>query len=353
MKGKDSIQATSTSGMTRTNPVTSLRPFMLFTCVSSMVPVWNKAPFLPLFWRETDTGFAVRHQCWLNMKQIGNMSGWYASHLQSIDEISLSALNKVYMIHGGTSYSLMSPSIASYKAGIVYADPKSHQSLLWWKNSTEVEVFAGSGSEWSCWLNTKQIGNMSGWYASRLQSIDEISLSALNKVYMIHGGTSYSLMSPSIASYKAGIVYADPKSHQSLLWWKNSTEVEVFAGSGSEGNNDGMASRTEFYQPTGLCVEFNCVVYVCDVQTNCTKILTSLKQTATFLNAVGKIYKAFSVHEEHQPPASKRQSSLLVVLFGSCIAMTTQSEMRWPIYQEPSTVLRVMWHQRLLNLSKC
>ena len=266
MKGKDSIQATSTSGMTRTNPVTSLRPFMLFTCVSSMVPVWNKAPFLPLFWRETDTGFAVRHQCWLNTKQIGNMSGWYASHLQSIDEISLSALNKVYMIHGGISYSLMSPSIASYKAGILYADPKSHQSLLWWKNSTEVEVFAGSGSE---------------------------------------------------------------------------------------GNNDGMASRTEFYQPTGLCVEFNCVVYVCDVQTNCTKILTSLKQTATFLNAVGKIYKGFSVHEEHQPLASKRQSSSLVVLFGSCVAMTTQSEMRWSIYRESSTVLRVMWHQRLLNLSKC
>ena len=119
-------------------------------------------------------------------------------------------------------------------------------------------------------------------YASHLQGIDEISLSALNKVRVIHRGTSYGSLSPSIASYKAGILYADPKSHRILLWWKNSTEVKVFAGGGSEGNKDGMATRTEFYQPTGLCVEFDHVVYVCDAQTNCIKILTSLKQTATF-----------------------------------------------------------------------
>ena len=48
-------------------------------------------------------------------------------------------------------------------------------------------------------------------------------------------------------------------------------------------------------------MELDHVVYVCDAQTNSIKILTSLKQTATFLNAVGKIYKAFSVHEKHQP----------------------------------------------------
>ena len=135
-------------------------------------------------------------------------------------------------------------------------------------------------------------------HASHLQRIDEISLSALNKVRVIHRGTLYGSMSPSIASYKAGILYADPKGHRILLWRKNSTEVEVFV---SEGNKDGMASRTEFYQPTSLCVEFDHIVYVCDAQTNCIKILTSLKQTATFLNAVGKIYKTFSVHEKRQP----------------------------------------------------
>ena len=38
-----------------------------------------------------------------------------------------------------------------------------------------------------------------------------------------------------------------------------------------------------------------------------------------------------------------------MVLFGSCLATRTLSEMRWPIYREPSTVLRVMWRQRLLS----
>lgn len=65
----------------------------------------------------------------------------YASHLQGIDDISLSALNKVRVIHRGTSSGSMSPSIASYKAGILYANPKSHRILFWRKNSTEVEVF--------------------------------------------------------------------------------------------------------------------------------------------------------------------------------------------------------------------
>ena len=134
---------------------------------------------------------------------------------------------------------------------------------------------------------------------SHCQGIDEISLSSLSKVRVIDRGTSYSSVSPSIASYKAGILYADPNTHRILLWHKTSDEVEVFAGSGSEGNKDGMASKTEFYQPVGLCVEFNHVVYVCDAQTSCIKILTSLKQTAAFLNVMGNIYKAFSVHEKH------------------------------------------------------
>ena len=55
----------------------------------------------------------------------------------------------------------------------------------------------------------------------------------------------------------------------------------------------------EFYQPAGLCVEFDHVVYVCDARTSCIKVFTTLTETATFLDAVGKIYKAFSIHEKH------------------------------------------------------
>ena len=75
--------------------------------------------------------------------------------------------------------------------------------------------------------------------------------------------------------------------------------MKVFAGTGAEGTRDGLASRAEFYQPAGLCVEFDHVLYICDARTNCIKVFTTLHETAAFLDAVGKIYKAFSVHEKH------------------------------------------------------
>ena len=49
-------------------------------------------------------------------------------------------------------------------------------------------------------------------------------------------------------------------------WRKNSNEVDVFAGTSSAGNMDGMAARTECFQSVYLCVEFGHVVYVFDAQ---------------------------------------------------------------------------------------
>ena len=80
---------------------------------------------------------------------------------------------------------------------------------------------------------------------SHLQGSDEISLSSLTRVRVIRSGVSILIsLSPSIVSYKSGLLYA---------------------GTGIARNMDGMASRTEFYQPVSLCVEFDHVVYVCDV----------------------------------------------------------------------------------------
>ena len=98
-----------------------------------------------------------------------------------------------------------------------------------------------------------------------------------------------------------------------------------------------MATKTELYQSVSLCVY---VVYACDAQTNCIKILTSLKQTAEFFNALGEIYKAFSVHERHLayrlPIVFKRRSGWLATLFSYCTGMKLLSEARSPIYQKPS-----------------
>ena len=126
-------------------------------------------------------------------------------------------------------------------------------------------------------------------YVSNLQEIDEIALSSLQKSRVIHVGVNYSSLSPSITSYRAGILYADPKSHRILHWKKDCNVVQVFARNSNEGNRDGLVKNTEFY------------VNVCDSQTHCIKIFTTLYETAEFLRALGKIYKAFSVHEKHQP----------------------------------------------------
>ena len=73
----------------------------------------------------------------------------------------------------------------------------------------------------------------------------------------------------------------------------------MFAGDDTSGNCDGIASKCKFFQPIGLCREFDNVVYVCDAQTSCIKILTTVNNTARFLRAVGALYSAFSVHEKH------------------------------------------------------
>ena len=67
------------------------------------------------------------------------------------------------------------------------------------------------------------------------------------------------------------------------------------------------------------------VVYVYDSQTNCIKMLTTLEKTADFLNAIGKIYKAFSMHEKHQP---YKLCTLLeaAALVDQCLVHLRQSE---------------------------
>ena len=136
-------------------------------------------------------------------------------------------------------------------------------------------------------------------YVTHRQGIEEVSLTTFAKVRIISSGPDYISLAPSIATYKNGLLFPDPQSHRILRWIKNQGRIEVFAGTGSEGNRDGLARRAEFYQPAGLCVEFDHVVYVCDARTSCIKVFTTLTETATFLDAVGKIYKAFSIHEKH------------------------------------------------------
>lgn len=84
--------------------------------------------------------------------------------------------------------------------------------------------------------------------------------------------------------------------------WKIKTdeEVELFAGSErKEGNDDGKVKDCRFQQPIGICTESESVIYICDgrdAQTNSIKICTKMVECTEFLNSIGQLYDAFSVH---------------------------------------------------------
>ena len=63
----------------------------------------------------------------------------------------------------------------------------------------------------------------------------------------------------------------------------------MFAATDADGSRDGLASPDEFGKPTGLCVELDHVLSMCDAQTNCIKVFATLHKTAAFLDVVGKL----------------------------------------------------------------
>ena len=65
-------------------------------------------------------------------------------------------------------------------------------------------------------------------------------------------------------------MFSVPEEHCIYYW--NGLETTSFIGSGDEGNNDGCAKKCKLFQPTGLAIEFDNVIYVVDSQSYCVKI---------------------------------------------------------------------------------
>ena len=117
-----------------------------------------------------------------------------------------------------------------------------------------------------------------------------------------------------LASFEnRGALFAD--QHRSSIYKiSDDNEISAFAGTGVRGTQDGPVGTCQFQQPIAICTEFNSVAYVCDARTNSIKIITQLKETAKFLQGVGKLYKAFSVHnkgEKYQTHTLQESSDLL------------------------------------------
>ena len=87
-----------------------------------------------------------------------------------------------------------------------------------------------------------------------------------------------------------------PDEHQ-ICTLDSVNNLTNLIGNGKEGNLDGKANEAELFQPTGLCVEFNNVVYFADYQSATIKIASTMKNTSTLLKSFGNLMKAFSIHE--------------------------------------------------------
>ena len=85
------------------------------------------------------------------------------------------------------------------------------------------------------------------------------------------------------------------------MFYFDSNKVETFAGGVENGSRDGTALYSRFYEPYGIAVEFDNVVYVSDVSVGSIKLITPLKRTAEFLSSLYSLAMAFSLHEKQVP----------------------------------------------------
>lgn len=125
------------------------------------------------------------------------------------------------------------------------------------------------------------------------RSLTGVSIATLNVVCIISARGGECLMPHTVTPHGDGVVVSDPEKHCVLKCSRCEQNVQVFTGDGTPGNNDGLATKCRLFRPSGICSDFNNVVYVCDTQTNCIKIFTTLKKTAEFLRVLESCFMHF------------------------------------------------------------
>ena len=128
----------------------------------------------------------------------------------------------------------------------------------------------------------------------------------------------------SLCSFQGGVLFSD-KSKCSLYKITSDLSVSLFAGTKTQGSLDSPVSSCHFMQPGGICTEFDHVVYVCDLRSSAIKLLSGMGECGKYLEAVRKIYDAFSVHKKGTRPQLKTLKDA-VELVQSCQLYLTGDE---------------------------
>ncbi len=128
-----------------------------------------------------------------------------------------------------------------------------------------------------------------------------LSVDLTTRLYsvLLLNGTEHCSECAGIATYLNGVLFCDSGSFQ-VKYLHHDGHVELIAGNGQEGNKEGRAEKSSFGQLMGVCIENEKNVFITDSQTGCIKLITTIAGTVRFLQELGKLYMAFSVHLKHQ-----------------------------------------------------
>ena len=127
-----------------------------------------------------------------------------------------------------------------------------------------------------------------------------MSQKTLERVVVLQSDPSPIVRIHSISALQDGnIAFTDQYSRQ-LKILQSVGAVKVIAGTGEKSNKkNGSGSHSAFGQPMGVCTE-GASIFVTDSQIGTIKLVTNLEGTIEFLENLGKLYRAFSVHHKHQ-----------------------------------------------------
>lgn len=117
------------------------------------------------------------------------------------------------------------------------------------------------GSDWNkvslmC-INSGQL------HVTHGSGVVEVSLATSNIVRTICAGHGQCQMPQTVAPHADGVVMSHPESHRLLKWSRCKQNIQVFAGDGTPGNNDGLPTKWRFLsalwyllgiQQSGICL---------------------------------------------------------------------------------------------------
>ncbi len=83
------------------------------------------------------------------------------------------------------------------------------------------------------------------------------------------------------------VLFSNPINRKLFIFDQDSASIHAFAGNGNESSVDGPLADCSFRQPLGIAVEFDNVIYLTDAMSRTVNIISPIKNTVAFLDAVG------------------------------------------------------------------